>query len=357
MRNTPTTASPAQGPTPTAASAVQGPTPTAVSPAQGPSPAAARPTSLILAFAAVYIIWGTTYLAIRYGLLGIPPFMLIAMRYIFAAIILFAWCGAARLKLPNRYNTRVLSISGLLLLVGGIGSVVLGEQYINSGNTAVIIATSPLLFLIVDRKNWKSYTPLKLAGLLLGFFGVFLFSRFTAGAIPGQNDAAHRWDSLKGTGLVFLSTLFWVSGTLYARKQKDNTASPVANTAVQHLSAAAACVFIAVTKGEWQQFHPAAVPAQAWAGLAYLVIMGSIAAFMAFMWLVKVQPPAIVSTYTYINPIVAVFAGWIIAGEPVSLPQIGALVLVLIGVLLVQSPKKLNIFIRLRHQPNCEPGS
>lgn len=309
--------------------------------------------TLILAFAAVYIIWGTTYLAIRYGLVGIPPFMLIALRYIFAAVLLFVWCLVARLPLPGRYNTRILSISGLLLLVGGIGSVVLAEQYINSGNTAVIIATSPLLFLIVDRKNWKTYTPLKLAGLLLGFFGVFLFSRLTGGA--QSSDPAHRWDTLKGTGLVFLSTLFWVSGTLYARKQKDNTASPVANTAVQHLAAAAACVFIAVMKGEWQSFHPASVPTAAWYGLAYLVIMGSIVAFMAFMWLVKVQPPAIVSTYTYVNPVVAVFAGWVIAGEPVTPAQLGALVLVLVGVLLVQSKGKgLPIIGRFRRQPECE---
>src|SRR5579859_3327486 len=212
---------------------------------------------LILAFTAVYIIWGTTYLAIRYGLLGIPPFMLIALRYTLAAIILFVWCLVARLRLPNRYNTRVLSISGLLLLVGGIGSVVLGEQYINSGNAAVIIATSPLLILLVDRKNWKTYTPGKIAGLLLGFLGVFLFSRWSANGSE-QPDPAHRWDTLKGTGLVFLSTLFWVAGTLYSRKQKDNTASPVANTAIQHLAAAAACIFIAVMKGEWQTFHPSA---------------------------------------------------------------------------------------------------
>jgi len=150
-------------------------------------------TKLILAFAAVYIVWGTTYLAIRYGLMGIPPFMLITLRYIIVATILFAWCGIARLRFPNRRNTRVLSITGLLLLVGGIGSVVLGEQYINSGNTAVIIATSPLLFLLVDRNNWKSYTPGKIAGLLLGFFGVFLFSRL--GSNHEQPAAGHQWDT------------------------------------------------------------------------------------------------------------------------------------------------------------------
>jgi len=143
---------------------------------------------------------------------------------------------------------------------------------------------------------------------------------------------------------------------MYARKQKDNTASPVANTAIQHLAAAAACLFIAIMKGEWQIFHPATVPTAAWAGLAYLVVFGSIIAFMAFMWLVKVQPPAIVSTYTFVNPMVAVFAGWVIAGEPVGTAQIGALVLVLIGVLLVQS-RKLPFIGRFRRQPRCEPGS
>jgi drug/metabolite transporter (DMT)-like permease len=312
---------------------------------------------LVLAFAAVYIIWGTTYLAIRYGLLGIPPFMLITLRYILAAILLFAWCFVARLRFPNRQNTRILSISGLLLLVGGIGSVVLGEQYINSGSTAVITATAPLLFLLLDRNNWKTYTPRKLGGLLLGFFGVFLFSRLSGAG--EQLSGAHRWDTLKGTALVFLSVIFWVSGTLYARKQKDNTASPVANTAIQHLAAAAACCFISIMKGEWQTFHPATVPTAAWIGLGYLVLMGSVVAFMAFMWLVKMQPPAIVSTYTYVNPAVAVFAGWIIAGERVGAAQIGALLLVLVGVLLVQSRLALPSITRrlFRRQPRCETGS
>jgi drug/metabolite transporter (DMT)-like permease len=295
---------------------------------------------LLLAFLAVYIIWGTTYLAIRFGLLGMKPFVLITLRYLLAAAILFAWCRIA--KLP-------------------IGSVVLGEQYINSGNTAVIIATSPLLFLLIDRNNWKSYTPVKLAGLLLGFAGVFIFSRFTTGGSLQQGSlpqdayaAGHRWDSLKGTGLVLLSTVFWVSGTLYARKQKNNTASPVANAAIQHVAAALAGVLVVLLNGDWKTFHPALVPAAAWGGLAYLVIMGSLVAFMAFMFLVKVQPPAIVSTYTYVNPIVAVLAGWIIAGETISLPQVMALLMVLVGVLLVQSPRLPKFLVR---QPRCEAGS
>ena len=311
--------------------------------------------TILLAFLAVYIIWGTTYLAIRYGLLGMKPFVLMSLRYVFAAAILFAWCRIAKLPFPTWQNAKVLGVSGLLLLVGGIGSVVLGEQYINSGNTAVIIATSPLLFLLLDRKNWKSYTPAKLAGLLLGFAGVFIFSRFAAGASISDT-AAHRWDTLKGTGLVLLSTIFWVSGTLYARKQKDNTASPVANAAVQHAAAAIASLVVVIANGDLQTFYPQRVPAAAWGGLAYLVIMGSLVAFIAFMFLIKVQPPAIVSTYTYVNPIVAVVAGWIIAGEAISLPQVFALVMVLVGVLLVQAPRGITLFARAR-QPRCEAGS
>ena len=130
--------------------------------------------------------------------------------------------------------------------------------------------------------------------------------------------------------------------------------------AFQHLAAAAACLFIAIMQGEWQTFHPANVPAAAWTGLIYLVIFGTFIAFSAFMWLMKVQPPAIVSTHTYFNPVVAVFAGWLLAGETIGLPQLLALVLVLLGIVLVQSPRKpsgLSRWLRqLRRQPQCDAG-
>ena len=307
---------------------------------------------VIFAFLAVYIIWGTTYLAIRYGLTGMKPFVLTSLRYGLAAIIMFVWCGVRKLQMPDWKNAKVLIVSGLLMLVGGTGLVVSGEQYINSGATATIIATEPLMFLLLDKKNYKSYSPATFIGLVLGFTGIYIFSRFSAGSADSLSIGAG--NVLKGTIIVLISALFWVLGTLYLGKAKDNKGAPMANAAWQHVAGAIGCIIIGAFRGDWASFHPTQVPAAAWAGLAWLLVMGTLVAFLAFMFLVKVQPPAIVSTHTYVNPIVAVIAGWVLAGEQIGGPQLLALGMVLLGVLLVQAPKmkKLNIFTRRKPTPS-----
>jgi drug/metabolite transporter (DMT)-like permease len=153
------------------------------------------------------------------------------------------------------------------------------------------------------------------------------------------------------TIIVFISAVFWTLGTLVFRRQTDDEASPFANVAIQHVVGAIGCLLLATFRGDWAGFNPAHIPGAAWAGLIYLIVMGSLVGFMAFMWLVKIQPPAIVSTHTYVNPVVAVIAGAVLVGEEVGGPQLLALGMVLIGVLLVQAPK-LNLFSR---QPRCEP--
>lgn len=305
---------------------------------------------IILAFLAVYIIWGTTYLAIRYGLLGMKPFALNSLRYGSVAIILFTWCAIRKLPLPNWKNIKVLAISGLLMLAGGTGLVATGEQYINSGSAAIIIATEPLMFLLFDKKNYKSYSPATFIGMVLGFTGIFIFSKFTGGNADALTVA--NANVLKGTILVLISAFFWVIGTLYLRRQSTNNASPVANAAYQHLAGALACIIWGTANGDWKAFSPAHTPAAAWIGLVYLIVFGSLIAFLAFMFLVRVMPPAIVSTHTYINPIVAVLAGWLLAGEQIGGPQLMALGMVLLGVLLVQAPK-LTFFTRRRASPSC----
>lgn len=312
---------------------------------------------IILAFLAIYIIWGTTYLAIRFGLTGMKPFVLNSLRYGLAAIIMFTWCGVRKLTFPNRKNTKVLIISGLLMLVGGTGLVVTGEQYINSGATAIIIATEPLMFLLLDKKNYKAYSPATFIGMLLGFTGIYIFSRFTSTNTDALSVGTA--NIAKGTILVLISALFWVLGTLYLGRAKDNKGAPLANAAWQHVAGAVGCILIAAFRGDWSTFHPAQVPAAAWGGLAWLLIMGTLVAFLAFMFLVRVQPPAIVSTHTYVNPIVAVIAGGILADEHIGGPQLLALAMVLLGVLLVQAPKmkRLNLFTRRSPRPGCEPGT
>jgi len=314
------------------------------------NPSMPRPSRVLIffAFLAVYIIWGTTYLAIRYGLLGMKPFVLTTLRYGLAAIILFSWCGVRKLKLPNKRNAKVLIISGLLMLVGGTGLVVMGEQYINSGAAATIIATEPLMFLLLDKKNYRSYSPAIFIGMVLGFTGIYIFTHFASQGSDALSIGAA--NIVKGTALLLVSALFWVLGTLYLSNLKDNDAAPLAGAAWQQTAGAAGCLIIGLVRGDWASFHPSQVPAAAWAGLAWLLFMGTLVGFLAFMFLVRVQPPAIVSTHTYINPIVAVIVGWLFAGESIGGPQLLALGMVLLGVLLVQTPKmkrlRLNLFTR-----------
>jgi len=292
----------------------------------------------ILAFLAIYFIWGTTYLANLFGLQGMKPFVLSSLRYAGASTLLLVWCLIRRLALPSPRQLKVLAISGLLMLGGGAGFVVIGEQYISSGHTAVVIATEPLLFLLLDRQGWRSNFSNKwmLTGLLLGFTGIFLFSRYTTSTAAATGGAL---ELIKGTSLVLLSTIFWVSGTLYARRHQSEEGSPVVQAAVQHMAAALACSVIALSLGEWHSFTPSEIPSKAWGALTFLVVMGSLVAFIAFTWLMKTKPPAVVSTHTYVNPIVAVIIGCIIAKEQIGPMQIFSLAIVLIGVILTSIKK------------------
>jgi len=292
----------------------------------------------ILAFIAIYFIWGTTYLANIFGLKDMKPFVLSTLRYSAAAIILLVWCLVKRLSFPTGRQLKALIISGLLMLCGGAGFVVIGEQYINSGHTAVVIATEPLLFLLMDKKGWRSNFSNKwmLSGLLLGFAGIFLFSRFTA---DPHAPAGSTMELIKGTVLVLMSTIFWVSGTLYARKHKTGEGAGAVDAAVQHLAAAIACGVIAFSLGEWRSFTPSDISSTAWGALAFLVVMGSLVAFIAFSWLMKIKTPALVSTHTYVNPVVAVIIGCLVAKEQISALQITALMMVLTGVVLTSMKK------------------
>lgn len=288
---------------------------------------------VILAFFAIYFIWGTTYLANLFGLKGMTPFVLSTLRYTAAAIALIVFCLIKKVTFPRGKDMRVFAISGLLMLVGGSGLVVFGEQYINSGHTAVVIATEPLLFLLLDGRNRRTYLSDRgvILGLIVGFAGIFAFARYSPHASEG---IAQQADLIKGTLLVMVSTLFWVGGALYARNRKTGSTPTIAVAAIQHIAGAVVCALIALVRGEWIQFVPARVPAAAWGGLAYLVIMGTLVAFIAFSWLVTVRPPAIVSTHTYVNPVVAVIIGWFVMSEKVSVLQLGGLVMILVGVLL-----------------------
>ncbi|TDH21282.1 EamA family transporter [Segetibacter sp. 3557_3] len=300
------------------------------------------PILLVLAFTAIYFVWGTTYMANLFGLEGMKPFVLSCLRYLAAGAILSAWCIYRKLTWPDRGSIKVLVISGIIMLVGGSAMVVYAEQYISSGYAAVIIATEPLWFVLLDRKRWSAYFSNKriIAGLLIGFAGIALFSGFSPASNGGHQDATHK---LLGTIIVLVSAILWVIGTLYAKGKTNPGSSNVANTAVQLIAAGIFSGLVGIVNGEWLQFEPGEVSTRAWGGLIFLIVMGSLVAYLAFTWLVTVQPPALVSTHTYVNPIVAILIGWLVANEKIVFTQVIALVIVLTGVLLTTvQPAKLQ---------------
>lgn len=293
---------------------------------------------LILAFLAIYFVWGTTYYANLLALESIPPFIFSCLRYLTAGIVLSAWAFFSKMAWPDKKTIWVLSVSGITMLVGGSGLVVYAEQYIGSGYAAVVVATEPLWFIVLDRKRWKQYfSNMKIiAGLVIGFAGIALFSWFTPGSQAGDAAANHK---LIGTLIVLLSAILWVLGTLYASGRVKKESSNIVNSCVQLLAAGLFSGIIAVYQQEWIGFSLLHVSGRAWGGLAFAILFGSLIAYMAFNWLVRVQPPAIVSTHTYVNPVVAVFVGWLLASEQIIFKQVIALVIVLAGVILTQTSK------------------
>lgn len=303
---------------------------------------------IFLAFVSIYIVWGTTFLAIHYGLKGFPPFLLSGFRFFIAGLLLLGWLYLKGEKPFSLQAWKRNSISGFLILTIGVGSVTWAEQYISSTEAAIIIASEPFWFILVDKKNRSFYFSNKLAisGLLLGFVGLLIFFKDSlfhseAGALAGIRTIAFI--------LLVFTALVWVLGSLYSKKPTGE--SLFMNVSQQLIFGGISSLIIASFSGEWSSFNPAAIPAEAWAGLIYLIVFGSIIAYMSFIWLLSVKPPALVSTHTFINPIVAVVAGALIANETISSGQLIGVVTIIAGVVLTnivqyKLPKRTKVHIR-----------
>lgn len=297
----------------------------------------APPLLVAFAFFSIYIIWGATYLAVIYGLKSFPPFILVGLRYTIAGIILFAWCKLRGEKLPERKHLWRHALSGTMMLVGGTGMIAWAEQYISSGQAAILVATEPLIFLLVDRKRWPQYFSNRyiISGLLIGFTGIFFFLRLGVAATNTSPMAT------TASIVVIVSALIWVLGSLITKDNKGQS-STVMNASVQLLAAGVACGIVVLGKGEYRGFHFANVTNEGWGGLIFLIVMGSLVAYLSFIWLISIKPPAVVSTHTYVNPVVAVFLGWLMVNEPVNHAQLVCLVVILAGILLVNVPGYLK---------------
>jgi len=305
---------------------------------------------ILLAFAGIYIIWGTTYLAITYGLKGFPPFILSGLRFLVAGSIIMGWLWAKGEKPNSLINWYKNFIPGLFILAAGVGLVAWGEQYVTSTEAAIIMATEPFWFIILDKKNWEKYfsSPLVVTGLLIGIGGLLLFVKDSL--LSGGHNAP---ENLRFTaiGVLFISSVIWVVGSLFS-KNRASSHSIFMNVAQQLIVGGIISFIIATAAGEWKTIHWTATPMEAWGGLLYLIFFGSIAAYLSFIWLLSVRPPALVSTHTYVNPVVAVLAGWLIANEGISATQSWGLAIILVGVVLTNSTSyKISKRTKVRWRP------
>ncbi len=282
---------------------------------------------LIAAFAAVYIFWGSTYLAIKYALETLPPFLMAGSRFALAGSILYVISRFTKdYEKPTPAHWRTSFIVGTLLLLGGNGGVVLAQQYISSSMAALLVATEPLwvvmlswLWLRTGRPNWKVF-----AGLLVGFIGVwFLIGGKDSGGLFGGSA-----DQTFGFLAVMAGALSWAAGSIYGLKGSTPRSS-IQASGMQMFLGSLSLFVVGFLRGEWNTFDPAAVSQNSVFALFYLLIFGSLLGFTAYSWLLKNAEPSMVATYAYVNPVVAVILGWSIAGESLTSQMlIGALIII-----------------------------
>lgn len=288
---------------------------------------------VILAFAAVYLIWGSTYLAAQFGLATIPPYLMGSMRFAIAGLLLLAWSFFSKKPMPGKKAIIVNSVGGILMLVGGSGSVLWAQQYLGSGLAAILVASLPIWFVLLDRKQWPYYFGDKrvIMGVILGFVGILLL--FGAGVRNGLQ-AEKGWIQITGIGVILLGCIAWTIGSLYV-KYKAVEVDVASSAGIQLLAAGLFSLLPSFLSGEWNGFEWGQVSAGGWLSLLYLTIPGSVIAFMSYIYLLAVRPAAQAGTYAYVNPVIAVLLGVLFAHEKVNGWQVLGLITILLSVLMI----------------------
>ncbi len=294
---------------------------------------------LIAAFAAVYIIWGSTYLAIKIAIISFPPFLMAGIRFLISSAIIF---GVARFfskeKIKLKFWKDSFIIGGALLL-GGNGGVVWAEQFVPSGLTALIVATVPIWMVLFDWLHPHGNKPtLKIIiGLILGFAGLLIMIS-PSSILHGENV------NLYGAGALLIATCSWAAGSVYSRKA-DMPKSKFLTVAMEMFAGGVLLVLAGTILGEWNSFHITKLSSQSIIAFLYLIASGSVIGFTAYIWLLEAAGPAKASTYAYVNPVIAVLLGWLILGEEISMRILLSASFIIVGVVFIITKKE---FFRLK---------
>jgi drug/metabolite transporter (DMT)-like permease len=295
-------------------------------------------TKIWIALLALYIVWGSTYLAIRFAVETLPPFLSAALRFSISGAVLFLWRRSAGDAIPTISNWKATAIVGTFLLLGGNGLVALAEKTVPSGIAALVIATSPFWLVLFEtfRSGGIKPTPKSILGLAIGFSGVF----FLIG--PAElTGAEHQFDTF-GVIVLLIAPILWSLGSIYA-KGADMPKSSLLSTGMQMLAGAIALFVVSVITGELNGFNFGDVTMRSWWGLLYLITFGSLVGFVSYGWLLHNAPVSLLSTYAYVNPVVAVFLGWLLAGEALNARIVVASAIIIGSVILINWARQVKV--------------
>jgi drug/metabolite transporter (DMT)-like permease len=297
-----------------------------------------KKTLVIVAFAALYLIWGSTYLGIRFAIETIPPFLMAGTRFLLAGLIMYAIAWSQGMVKSSWANWRTSLIIGACLLLGGNGGVTISEKYIDSGLAAVIVAIVPIYIVVL---GWASGmaprpTPIVWLGLVGGFVGVGIL---LGPSLRFSSNDAH--GPAIGMSILLVSTFLWSAGSLYSRVAK-HAASPFLTAAQQMMCGGMLLLLTGALTGELRRFHPGSVSILSVASFAYLVIIGAVVGYTAYIWLLRHCDPAKVATYAYVNPIVAVLLGAAFGGETLTMRIVMAAGLIIGSVAMVITAQQLR---------------
>ncbi|UIR54508.1 EamA family transporter [Sphingobacterium sp. SRCM116780] len=295
---------------------------------------------VLMAYAVVYIVWGSTFFFIEKTLHSFSPFILGSFRFATASLLLMTYCIIKGYKIFNKKAIRDSFIVGFLLLFVDMGGLIWAEQYVSGGVAAIIAAAAAIWFVLLDKPKWKENFRSKttIIGLILGFLGVVLLF---AEQIVASNSSSNKEITVIALIVMVLGSIAWTMGSLYSKYQKKTEKEEkedlhvMVKTAWQMVIAGVLFTIVATFNGEFARFNFEQVAPMDWFNLSYLILFGSILAFSSYIWLLQVRPATEVSTYAYVNPIVALVLSYFFSSHAVTSVQIIGLVVILFSVLLM----------------------
>ena len=288
---------------------------------------------IIAAFASIYLVWGSTYLAIRYAVQTIPPFIMGGLRFVVSGALLYVWARFRGAPRPTRLHWRNAVIAGGFLLLGGNGAVVWAEQFVPSGLTALLVSILPFWLVIIEWVRPPRLRPhgAVLFGLILGFIGIIV--------LVGPSNLGGRGDVRPlGALVLILGSLSWAIGSFWSR-DAELPESGLLTTGMEMLGGGVLLLIVGALTGELSHFDTRRISGASAAGLIYLITFGSLIGFTSYIWLLDKVSPARLGTYAYVNPIVAVVLGWAIAGERLSVRTGVAAAIVICAVALITTAR------------------